>query len=179
LTLQKKLAAEDDTHYSDVATGLLALAQTDVTGLSAATEYSFRYVAVGEGGSTPGAAGTVLTTPAAPAGLSATAGDARVLLSWTASAGAGSYTLERRPQDGGPYTVTVSDLTGTSYTDTGVENGTAYFYVVIASNATGAGAASDQVSATPQAPAAPAAPALSAVTTTGLTATMPPVPARA
>ncbi|MCA1607668.1 MAG: hypothetical protein LC775_19875, partial [Acidobacteria bacterium] len=41
--------------------------------------------------------------PAAPTGLTATAGNAQVALSWTASSGATSYNVKRSTTSGGPY----------------------------------------------------------------------------
>ncbi|WP_426445558.1 endo-1,4-beta-xylanase [Paenibacillus sp. S-38] len=87
--------------------------------------------------------------PAAPANLIATAGSSQVRLSWTASAGAVSYTLKRAAASGGPYTMVASGVTGTSYTDTGLTNGTTYYYVVSAVNDVGASPDSAQVSAAP------------------------------
>ena len=86
--------------------------------------------------------------PAAPTGLIATGGNAQVSLSWTASSGATSYHLKRSTTTGGPYTQ-VSAPTTTSFTDTGLTNGTTYFYVVSALNAVGESANSAQASATP------------------------------
>ncbi|MGC1418350.1 MAG: fibronectin type III domain-containing protein, partial [Candidatus Acidiferrum sp.] len=86
--------------------------------------------------------------PAAPAGLQAAAGNAQVILTWTASSGATSYHVKRGTTSGGPYTQ-VAAPTSTSYTDTGLTNGTTYYYVVSALNATGESANSSQVSATP------------------------------
>jgi fibronectin type 3 domain-containing protein len=86
--------------------------------------------------------------PAAPTGLIATGGNAQVSLSWAASSGATSYHLKRSTTTGGPYTQ-VSAPTTTSFTDTGLTNGTTYFYVVSALNTVGESANSAQVSATP------------------------------
>jgi mannan endo-1,4-beta-mannosidase len=88
--------------------------------------------------------------PAVPSGLSATAGNAQVALSWSASAGATSYNVKRSTTSGGPYTTVASNVTATSFTNTGLTNGTAYFYVVSAVNANGESANSSQASATPQ-----------------------------
>jgi hypothetical protein len=96
--------------------------------------------------------------PAAPTGLTATAGNAQVGLNWTAVSGATSYTVKRSTVSGGSYT-TVGSSTGTSCIDTGLTNGATYFYVVTAVSSTGESPNSTQVSATPQAPAA--APAVS------------------
>ncbi len=87
--------------------------------------------------------------PAAPVGLVATAGNGQAALTWNASAGATSYTVKR---DG----VAIATVTTTNFTDTGLSNGTTYYYVVSAWNAHGESANSSQVSATPIAP--PAAP---------------------
>jgi fibronectin type 3 domain-containing protein len=84
-----------------------------------------------------------------PTNLSATPGNTQVSLSWTASSGATSYNVKRSTTSGGPYT-TVGSPTGTSFTNTGLVNGTTYFYVVSAVNASGESGNSAQVSATPQ-----------------------------
>ncbi len=89
-----------------------------------------------------------LTPPAAPTGLQATAGDAQVSLSWTASATASSYHVKRSTTSGGPYTQVAAPAT-TSDTDTGLTNGTTYYYVVSALNAAGESPNSSQVSAQP------------------------------
>jgi fibronectin type 3 domain-containing protein len=94
--------------------------------------------------------------PAAPTGLTATAGNAQVALTWSASTGATSYNLKRSTTSGGPYTA-VSSPTQTSYTNTGLTNGTTYYYVLSAVSASGESANSAQVSATPVAPATPPA----------------------
>jgi len=96
--------------------------------------------------------------PAAPANLTATAGNQQASLSWTASSGATSYHVKRGTASGGPYT-TVGSPAGTTYADTSLSNGTEYYYVVTAVNATGESGNSNQATATPSAPpVAPAAP---------------------
>ncbi|WP_407644625.1 cellulose binding domain-containing protein [Cohnella cholangitidis] len=92
----------------------------------------------------------VPTVPAAPTGLTATGGNAQVALSWTASSGAVSYNVKRATTNGGPYATVATGVTGTSYADTGLTNGTTYYYVVSAVNAAGESANSAQASATPQ-----------------------------
>jgi mannan endo-1,4-beta-mannosidase len=93
---------------------------------------------------------TTVTVPQAPAGLAASAGNAQAALSWNASAGAASYTVKRSTTSGGPYTTIATGLSGTSYTDMGLTNGTTYYYVVSATNSAGSSANSAQVSALPQ-----------------------------
>ena len=105
----------------------------------------------GCGGASNSGNGGGTTIPATPTALAATAGNAQVSLSWTASSGAASYNVKRSTASGGSYTQ-VGTPTSTSYTDTGVTNGTEYFYVVSAVNSAGESANSAQVNATPVAP---------------------------
>jgi len=93
-----------------------------------------------------------LTPPAVPANLKATAGNAQISLSWTASSGASSYNVQRSTTSGGPYT-RVGTPASAAYTDTNLTNGTKYFYVVAAVDAALTSANSSEVSATPTAPA--------------------------
>jgi fibronectin type 3 domain-containing protein len=96
------------------------------------------------------------SAPAAPGGLTAAPADAKVTLSWNAAAGAASYKVYRGTASGAE-TLVQSGVAGTTYTDTGVTNGTTYYYKVSAVNAAGESPLSAEVSATPQV-AAPAAP---------------------
>jgi len=96
--------------------------------------------------------GATGTAPAAPTGLTATGGNAQVALSWAASSGATSYNIYRGTTAGGESTTAVATgITGTSYTNTGLTNGTAYFYKVAAVNASGTSGLSNEASATPAA----------------------------
>ena len=103
-------------------------------------------ISCGGGGSGSGGGGPVV--PPAPGGLTATAGNTQVSLAWNASSGATSYHVKRATASGGPYTQVAAPAT-TSATDTGLTNGTAYYYVVSAVNSAGESANSSQVSATP------------------------------
>lgn len=57
--------------------------------------------------------------------------------------------MQRATSQGGPYTTVAEGLSETSFTDTGLSNGTTYYYVVTAENAAGS-TNSNEVSATPQ-----------------------------
>ena len=120
------------------------------------------YTAPGNSGGNGGTGGA--SAPPAPSGLTATAGNAQVALTWSASTGASGYYVKRSTTSGGAYTQ-ISALGGTSFTDTALTNGTKYFYVVAAYNSAGTSANSSEASATPSAPATPPA------TPTGLQAT--------
>jgi hypothetical protein len=122
------------------------------TALTNGTAYFYVVSAVNTAGesanSTETSATPALPVPAVPTGLNATAGDAQVSLSWTASSGATSYHVKRATVTGGPYTQ-IAAPTVTTDIDTGRTNGTAYFYVVSAVNTAGESANSTEASATP------------------------------
>jgi autotransporter-associated beta strand protein len=94
---------------------------------------------------------------AAPTGLTATPSDGQVALSWDASGGATSYTVQRSTSSSGTYTTIASGLTTTTYTDTGLTDGTTYYYEVAAVGST-TSSYTLPVSAIPSANPAPAAP---------------------
>ena len=115
--------------------------------LTTNTLYSYEVVAMNAGG-VSGASAVVSTPPPAPASLGATAGNAQILLNWSASASATSYTIKRGLSSGGE-TALVAGITGTSYTDTNLVNGTAYYYIVTAVGPGGTSQNSPEASATP------------------------------
>ena len=118
------------------------------------TPYYYVVAAVNANGasanSSEASATPALPIPPVPTGLTATAGNLQVSLSWTASSGATSYHVKRGTTSGGPYTQ-VAAPTATSYTDSGLTNGTIYYYVVTAVNASGESGNSTEASATPSA----------------------------
>jgi fibronectin type 3 domain-containing protein len=151
--------------YTQIATQ--APANYINAGLTNGTKYFYVVSAYNSAGQSANSAEInatpVLPPPAAPAGLAATPGNAQVSLTWTASSGATSYHVKRSTTSG--TEAQISAPTATSYTDTGLTNGTKYFYVVSAVNSGGESANSAEVSAAPTAPATPPA------TPTGLQAT--------
>lgn len=114
---------------------------------------SFLLAACGGGGGSSGN-GNGETPPPSPSGISATPGDAQVVIGWAASSGAKAYHVLRATNAGGAYT-TIASPAAPSYTDSGLVNGTTYFYVLTASNSAGDSARSAEVSATPVAALAP------------------------
>jgi len=121
---------------------LLALLQTGCGGYS-------------NGGGNGGGGGS--NPPPAPTGLTASAANAQVNLTWNASSGATAYYVKRSTTSGGPY-AQIATPTATSYADNSASNGTKYYYVVSAYNSYGQSANSAEVSATPVAPPPPGAP---------------------
>jgi rhamnogalacturonan endolyase len=92
----------------------------------------------------------ITTPPAPPSPITAIPGNAQVFVDWGDSAGATNYVLQRSTTSGGPYTTVVS-TTNSSYLNTGLANGTTYYYVVYAVGPNGTGPLSAQTTATPSA----------------------------
>ncbi len=88
--------------------------------------------------------------PSVPGGLTAGTGNSQISLSWSAASGATTYKVKRATVSGGPYS-TISSPSGVTFTDTGLTNGTTYYYVVSAVNENGESANSAQVAAAPNA----------------------------
>jgi fibronectin type 3 domain-containing protein len=137
------------------ASGITTASYTD-SSATAGTTYYYKVAAVNSAGTSAQSSEVSatptsgVTVPAAPTGVTATAGVSQVALGWTASSGATSYNVYRSTSSGGEGTTAyVSGLTGTSYTDTGVTAGTTYYYTVAAANSAGTSAQSSQVSAAP------------------------------
>ncbi len=146
-----------------VATDVSGTTFTD-TGLTNGTTYYYEVEAANsvgasapsnEASATPPTSGAV---PGAPTALTATAASAQVTLGWAAPTSAGSapvtgYDVLRGTTAQGESSVPVAtDVSGTTFTDTGLTNGTTYYYEVEAVNAAGSSAPSNEASATPPSP---------------------------
>src|SRR6185312_4083577 len=89
----------------------------------------------------------------APENFTAAAGVGRVTLNWSPSSGdtAQGYRIRRATNPAGPFTTRSSwnNNTAPQYTDTGVSNGTTYYYTIAPINQSGTNADSAPISATP------------------------------
>ena len=90
------------------------------------------------------------SAPAPPSGLSAAAGNAAVSLSWNPVGSAASYNVYRGASSGGEGTTPYrTGLTAPSFTDTGLNNNTTYYYQVTALGQSSESTRTTEVSATP------------------------------
>jgi fibronectin type 3 domain-containing protein len=132
-----------------------------ITKLTNGTTYYFRVTAVNDAGEGP-ASGAAAATPAAaitapgvPTGLTATPGNGRVTLSWTAPAsdgGAGitGYVIYQGTSPGGESASPAASSKSTGATITKLTNGTTYYFKVAAVNeAKEQGKDSGEATATP------------------------------
>ncbi|MGO8672106.1 MAG: choice-of-anchor tandem repeat GloVer-containing protein, partial [Capsulimonadaceae bacterium] len=129
------------------------------SGLTNGVRYYYKVAAVNAGGtstlSTEVSATPEPPAPVTPAGLTATAGNGQVALSWTASTGATSYKVYRGTTSGGEASTAIGTASTTAYTDTGLTNFVTYFYKVAAVNGGGISALSNEASAMPAPPLSP------------------------
>jgi fibronectin type 3 domain-containing protein len=142
------------TKTTGVASGV-----ADTAGIVNGTTYYYAVTAVNSAGESPASneasatpsAASPSVAPPAPTGLAATTGNASITLTWSASAGATSYTLYRSSRS--PVTLSTATRTpgvASGVVDTaGIANATTYTYVVTAVNVAGESAASNEIAATP------------------------------
>ncbi|MEN9309372.1 MAG: hypothetical protein RL173_3304, partial [Fibrobacterota bacterium] len=142
------------TEYVKVGT-TTALSFQDAS-LTPYVRYYYRIAATNATGSSAlsdSVGATVLAPiPAAPASVVATAGDRAIVVNWAAAQYAVTYTVKTATVAGGPYTVAKSGISGTTSTLTGLVNGTTYYVVVSATNASGEGPNSVEAYAKPVPP---------------------------
>ena len=111
--------------------------------------YYYRVAALNAAGVSSYATDSINPKQAAPPSLTATATNAQIKLTWSAPPGATNYTVKRGTSVANETTTVVSGYAGTTYTNTGLANGTTYYFVVTATGAGGTSGNSPEASATP------------------------------
>lgn len=92
----------------------------------------------------------VVETPGVPDGLTASAGNEIVSLTWYASTDSKTtYNILRSTISGSGHTLIASGITRASYVDNTVKNGTTYYYVISSTNAAGMSSNSSEFATTP------------------------------
>jgi hypothetical protein len=84
--------------------------------------------------------------PGTPIGLAALAGDSQATLAWSMATNATGYNLKRGNSATGPFALVVTNLANVVFTNTGLVNGSLYYYVVSGTNCFGESANSTPVS---------------------------------
>lgn len=140
-----------DLKDSETVTVTLTTGITDMAGNPLASNYVWNFTT------------RESVAPSAPSGLAAAAGNAQVSLTWTANpeADLNGYNVYRSETSGSGYAKVnlAGSITGTTYTDTGVTNGTTYYYVITAVDTTGNESGySSEASATPSSDTPPSPP---------------------
>lgn len=137
------------TKYSTTGTS------ATITGLTNGTKYYFiatEMVGTNESTATAAVSATPLAALLPPSNITATPGDTQLAVSWTGVTGAISYNLYYSTSAGVTTSngTKVGGLTSTSYTITGLTDGTPYYVILTTVNANGTeGLASTAVTGTP------------------------------
>jgi hypothetical protein len=146
----------DNVTFAQI-TGAAAVSYSD-TGLNASTTYFYRVRATNLSGDSPYSATASATTqaplppPTAPTNLAATAaGSGQINLSWTnTSTSQTGVKIERSPDNLTFTQTTLAGAAAVSYSDTGLNASTTYFYRVRTTNASGDSPYSNTASAATQ-----------------------------
>jgi hypothetical protein len=136
---ETQIAAQSTTGYADNA-------------VANGTKYYYVVAAYNSYGQSANSAEVTATPnvppPPAPTGLTVNVVNSQVALTWPVTSGATSYNVKRSTTNGSGY-AQIGNPTGTNFTDSGLTNGTTYYYVVSAVSSAGEGPNSNQATATP------------------------------
>lgn len=125
--------------YEVVADSVTSTTYTDSSVTNGITYY---YIVVGKNNEGTGPASNeasatpTIDTPNAPSNLNAVANNEMqsITLSWNSVEGATEYQVRRSVIAGGPYSTIATNVSGTEFEDSDVEQGITYYYVVVALN---------------------------------------------
>ena len=145
-----KRSLQSGTNYTTISTGS-GTSYTDNGAVTAGTRFYYIVIADNGHGTSQSNEASAITLPAAPTGVQAVPGNGAVQVSWSAATGADSYDLSQGPTSGGTFTSLGQTITALTYNVTGLTNGTNVCFKVQAVNASGHGASSSVVCATPNA----------------------------
>jgi len=136
---ETQIAAQPTTGYTDNA-------------VANGTKYYYVVAAYNSYGQSTNSAEVTATPnvppPPAPTGLTVNVVNSQVALTWPVTSGATRYNVKRSTTNGSGY-AQIGNPTGTNFTDSGLTNGTTYYYVVSAVSSAGEGPNSNQATATP------------------------------
>jgi hypothetical protein len=156
-------SSDDGATWALIKTAAANIIAYDIAGLTPNTTYKFRLKAtnnVGDSDYSNTVAITTLGVPTAPSGLSATAiSSSKINLNWTDNASAeDGFKIERSTSSGGPFTqIGTTNANAATYSDTGLNMNTAYYYRVRAYNSVGNSDYSNTAAATTKPNSAPVA----------------------
>jgi autotransporter-associated beta strand protein len=151
-TLQR--ATSPGGPFTTLASGIGGTSRSDTTALNG-NAYFYQLTALNAGyESEPSSIATATPSASidAPTGLAGAPVSTGANLTWNPVAGATHYRVKRSTTSGGPYTTIANNLLAPSHGDTGLTNGTTYFYVVSAFNGSIESANSAQISVVPAVP---------------------------
>jgi subtilase family serine protease len=124
-----------------------------ITALTPGQKYYFTVTALDSGGaSAPSTEASGTVVPSSPTGVTATAGNGSVSLSWTSVTGASSYSVYVGTGPNGEAAQPQQTSATTNATVSGLTNGTRYYFTVAAVDSGGAGQPSGEVNSVPVAP---------------------------
>jgi fibronectin type 3 domain-containing protein len=168
VTAYKLYVSTDGVNFTAIPTGTgnpgtwAADSSTKVATFDPVEATAFKFEMTATGGSSPAvlelnlySPDNSVPVPAQPTHLTASLVDSQVNLMWSTVTDATYYNVKRSSTSGGPYTTIAANVTGATYSDVGLVNGTTYYYVVTAANSGGESSNSNAASATPVAPITP------------------------